>query len=85
MESRNDAASDARRRCRSDPSIAKIAYYAVNEDGGFRSLYSYDNPDAAKSASARKRVGGVGTVTAVRRAPQGKPSLMNKIRGMFEG
>ena len=84
MESRNEAASDAVRRCKSDPSIAKIAYYAVKEDGAFRSIYSYENPNAAKAPSARKKAGGVGTVAGARRAPaQGKRSFMDKIRGMF--
>ncbi len=83
MESRNEAASDAARRCKSDPTIAKIAYYAVKEDGGFRSIYSYDNPNASKAAPVRKKVG-VMTKSAARRAPQAKRSFMDKIRTMLE-
>jgi hypothetical protein len=83
METRDEAAVDARRRSQSDPSIAKIAYYAVKEDGAFRSLYTFDNPNAAKPAPARKRAG-VTTKAASRRLPPGKRSLIDKIRMVFE-
>jgi hypothetical protein len=83
METRDEAAADAGRRCKSDPSIAKIAYYAVKEEGAFRSTYSYDNPNAAKPARARNRAG-VTTKAASRRAPPGKRSLFDKIRMVFE-
>ena len=49
IETRAEAEADAARRVRIDPTIAKIAYYAVKEDGGFRSLYSFDNPHAPKA------------------------------------
>ena len=83
METRAEATSDAERRCNADRSIAKIAYYAVTESGKFRSIYTHENPNAAKPAPARRR-GGVMTKTAPRRARPGKRSLIDKIRMVFE-
>lgn len=83
IESRREAAADADQRCKADPSIAKIAYYAVKDDGAFRSIYSYENPNVRKPAPARRKAG-VGTKAAVRRAAPVKRSLMDKVRGMFE-
>lgn len=45
ITTKNDAASDAERRCARDPSLKKIAYYTMGQDGEFRLLYSYTNPD----------------------------------------
>lgn len=53
IETRAEAEADAARRVRTDPTIAKIAYYSVRENGGFRSLYRYDNPHAAKAPERR--------------------------------
>ena len=52
IATREEAAADAERRSRADPSIGLIAYYSVGEDGSFRSLYTYENK---QSAQARRR------------------------------
>ena len=44
IQTRAEAEIDARDQCRRDPTIARVAYYAVAEDGSFRSIYSYHNP-----------------------------------------
>jgi hypothetical protein len=83
MESRDDAASDAERRCKFDPTIAKIAYYTVTGSGKFHSIYTHENPNAAKPVPARKRRG-VTTKASSRRARPVKRSLIDKIRMVFE-
>ena len=45
ISSREDAESDAKRRCQSDSTIKKVAYYKIKPDGEFRVFYSYTNPN----------------------------------------
>jgi len=47
IASRDEAQSDAEARCARDNKLAKIAYYAVNEEGDFRVIYTHNNPNAA--------------------------------------
>ena len=44
ITSKEQAQGDAKRRCKFDPSIKKIAYYSVTEDGRFRNFFTYTNP-----------------------------------------
>jgi hypothetical protein len=39
-----DAKADAIKRCKISPSLAQIAYYAINGDGDFKAYFSYANP-----------------------------------------
>ncbi|MBT3172183.1 MAG: hypothetical protein HOJ07_05950 [Rhodospirillaceae bacterium] len=45
IHTRQDAEQDARERCGHDDTIAKIGYYAMQDDGSFKSILLYDNPD----------------------------------------
>ncbi len=45
IETRAEAEVDAKDQCRRDPSIARVAYYAVTADGDFESIYTYRNPN----------------------------------------
>ena len=45
IETKEQAEADAKRRCQADPTLAKVAYYLVSEDGRFRMLHSYTNPN----------------------------------------
>lgn len=46
IETKTEAKSDAISRCNSDRTIRKVAYYVVRDDGSFKTLFAYDNPDA---------------------------------------
>ncbi len=46
IETRDEAESDAEARLRIDPSIGRIAYYAVGENGDFRCILTRTNPNA---------------------------------------
>lgn len=81
IETRGEAEADAAQRVRKDPSIAKIAYYAVKENGDFRSLYSFDNPHAAKAPSRRSAMD---EQDAPRPVTTRKKSLFERIRAVFE-
>ena len=45
IETRDEAASDAERRCQNNTWIEKVAYYKVNEMGDFRVIYTHKNPN----------------------------------------
>ncbi|WP_155801521.1 hypothetical protein [Magnetospirillum molischianum] len=47
---REEADADARQRCRADPTLRKVAYYAVRDDGGFRMIHAYTNPNWTPAA-----------------------------------
>ena len=83
METRDEALSDAERRCGSDPSIAKVAYYAVSESGDFKCICTYDNPKAGKAPSVRT-LGDGAMKSGPRRAVESKPSLIRQLRAVFE-
>ncbi len=45
IHNRQDAEQDARERCSHDDTIAKIGYYVMQDDGSFKSILLYENPD----------------------------------------
>jgi len=54
------AKADAESRCKINPTLARVAYYAINPNGDFKPYYAYANPniDATKpkaESPARKR------------------------------
>jgi hypothetical protein len=51
---REAADADARRRCQTDPTLRKVAYYAVRDDGGFRLIHAYTNPNRRAKAPPRR-------------------------------
>ncbi|MEX2453101.1 MAG: hypothetical protein WD470_00265 [Rhodospirillaceae bacterium] len=53
IASRTAAESDAEIRCAKDPAIRKVVYYRVRDDGSFRTLFTYENPNAAVRAPRR--------------------------------
>ena len=71
ITTKDEAASDALRRCQRDPSLKKIAYYKVSQDGEFRVFYSYTNANS-KPAGAPAR-GGAGAAPKPRPAAKKPP------------
>lgn len=65
IDNRGAAEADAARRCELDPTIRKLAYYRVSDDGGFRMLYSHTNQHALPSKSPQVDV----SVSRRRRRP----------------
>ncbi len=78
ITSKDEAQSDALRRCARDPSLKKIAYYKVSPDGEFRVFYSYTNPNCKPAGNGG---GGAGAKPkpAVKKPPP-KKSLWGKIK-----
>ncbi|MDP6390949.1 MAG: hypothetical protein QF654_13720 [Alphaproteobacteria bacterium] len=69
IENRADAEADAQERCGKDPTLAKVAYYKISEEGEFRIFYTYTNPHAV---SEKKPHGGGEAVRRRRRKPPPK-------------
>lgn len=52
ITSKRQAIPDAEDRCRRDSKIAKIAYYAVNEEGDFRCIYMHTVKEVQEESKA---------------------------------
>ena len=77
ITTKEQAQSDALRRCQRDSSLKKIAYYKVSPDGEFRVFYSYANPNC-KPAGAP--AGAAKPKPAVKKAPPPKPGFFAKLK-----
>ena len=55
ITTKRQAEADAVDRCRRDRTIRKVAYYIVRDDGSFRTLFSYENPEPVSLISKRAR------------------------------
>lgn len=53
IHTKTEAATDAQARCKRDRTIRKVAYYVVRDDGSFKTLFSYENPDPVKMTRSR--------------------------------
>ena len=84
VTNRDHARTDAVARCRLDKNIARIIYYAIRDDGDFRTLYSHDNPNAPAPRAQRSLVADVTFAPApkFRRAPA--RNWFARLRGFFE-
>ena len=81
IEDRETAEIDAKRRCKLDPTIKKVAYYKVAADGEFRMFFSYTNPNCKPAPKARP----LGAAAAIRKPapkkkPEPKPGLLARLK-----
>ena len=81
IEDRETAEVDAKRRCKLDPTIKKVAYYKVAADGEFRMFFSYTNPNCKPVPKARP----VSAPPSARKAapkkkPAAKPGLLDRLK-----
>ncbi|HMA52191.1 MAG TPA: hypothetical protein VKP60_20675 [Magnetospirillaceae bacterium] len=79
ITTKDEAASDALRRCQRDPTLKKIAYYKVSPDGEFRVFYSYTNPNC-KPAGSAGAAGPAKPRPAVKKAPPPKLGFFGKLK-----
>ncbi len=79
IHDRDAAKADAAMRCKIDPTVARIAYYSVNEAGDFRVFHSYNNPNV--QAAKPKTVVRTARKTSKRKKPV-KKTLWQKIKAM---
>lgn len=55
ITTKGQAQTDAVDRCKRDRTIRKVAYYVVRDDGSFKTLFSYENPEPVSLVSNRVR------------------------------
>ena len=80
IRSRAQAERDAVQMCRRDPTIDKIAYYAVGEDGKNRHLLTYTNPSNPLRSNPVNRNSEAGRPAGIRLKQPKAPSLWQRIR-----
>lgn len=54
IDNRADAEADAIQRCKWDRKLAKVAYYALGDDGDFRIIFTYINPNPDTGEGRKK-------------------------------
>ncbi|GAB6052216.1 hypothetical protein JCM17960_10360 [Magnetospira thiophila] len=81
ISSKEEAISDAERRVKMSPGIAKIAYYLLSDSGSFRCIYTHTNDAPATSKPPRRHGGGGPSgpvkVAAKKKKPKG---LIGKLK-----
>ena len=81
---RDEAESDAIRRCGIDKSIHKVAYYALDESGGFRLIFTYTNPHPVSKGPKPKKTAAPPPGRKKKSLKAKKPkSLVQKIAAVF--
>ena len=88
IHTREDAERDAKERCGRDDTIAKIAYYAIQDDGGFKSILIYENPDVdLSSAPSDDRADLIESAqqahSNVKSSPKSSGSIFSKVMTFF--
>lgn len=83
ITSKEQAQSDALRRCQRDPSLKKIAYYKVSTDGEFRVFYSYTNPKCKPAGAATGGREAAPKSRPVAKKPPPKLGFFGKLKKAF--
>ncbi len=72
-----DAEADALQRCRFDKNLAKIAYYAVNDEGDFKVILTYNNPNIGTEEEEKPK--------KAKKKPEKKPGLLTRVINAVTG
>jgi hypothetical protein len=88
ITTKSEAEADAVDRCKRDRTIRKVAYYIVRDDGSFRTLFSYANPEPVSLISNRARRQMADPLPRLKGRPPGpeakkKPKLMDRLISAF--
>jgi len=86
IETKEQAEADAKRRCAADPTLAKVAYYKVKEDGNFRILFTYTNPkpSAAKPVQRRPVSDPLPKARPAVKKPEPPKRFLDRIKDIFK-
>ena len=80
---RDQAERDAQEMCQRDPTIDKIAYYSVRDDGNNRHLFTYTNPSGSRRDRPKPPGGKDDTPPGIRLRQPVTPSLWRRILALF--
>ncbi len=83
IHNRHQAERDAQEMCRRDPTIDKIAYYAVHDDGNNHQLLTYTNPSNPRRNRRQPSPDTDDTPSAIRLRKPAIPSLWRRILDLF--
>ncbi len=83
IRSRDHAERDAQELCRCDPTIDKIAYYSIREDGKNRHLLTYTNPFNPRRNRKEPPRGTDDTRAGIRLRKPATPALWRRILSWF--
>ena len=83
IRSREQAERDAREMCKRDPTIGKIAYYSVRDDGNNRHLLTYTNPENPLSTPREQPATKAESRPAFRLRKPAQPSIWRRITSLF--
>jgi len=76
IDTKEQAHADALQRCQWDKRLAKVAYYAVSENGDFKVILTYNNPHIESKAEKPKKV---------KKKPVPKPGLVKRVINAVTG
>ena len=83
IQNRDQAERDAQQMCQRDPTIDKIAYYAVRDDGKNRHLLTYTNPSNARRGNLERPDATDDVPAGIRLRQPATPSLWRRILALF--
>lgn len=83
IQNRDQAERDAHELCRRDPSIDKIAYYSVGDNGNNRHLLTYTNPNNPRRISRERDRSEDDARAGIRLRNPATPSLWRRILSLF--
>lgn len=88
IHTKTDAEADAQARCKRDRTIRKVAYYIVRDDGSFKTLFSYENPDPIKTGNRRIPARKADPLPRMAGKPAGsrsgkKPKLVDRLKAVL--
>ena len=83
IQNRDQAERDAQEMCRRDPTIDKIAYYSVRDDGNNRHLLTYTNPSNPLRNRAMPPDDTDDARAGIRLKQPATPSLWRRILSLF--
>lgn len=75
ISNKAEAQADAIQRCKRDNKLAKIAYYAVNQEGDFKVILTYSNPNIDEKPKPKK----------VKKKKVPKPGLVRRVINALSG
>ncbi len=83
IQNRDQAERDALDMCQRDPTIDKIAYYSVRDDGNNRHIFTYTNPSNPRRNRPRQPLGADEPRSGIRLRRPETLSLWQRVLALF--
>ena len=83
IQNRDQAERDAHDMCERDPTIDKVAYYSVKDDGGHRHLLTYTNPSNPRRARSERPRPSNTPRASLRTRKRAAPTFWQRVTAIF--